>query len=93
MAQPSPKKASGSVASILMQMERDWSQAGTKKDLKVLDRVLADDWVSIDPQGQVTTKTQILAAMKANPAAQESIALGEMKVRGYERPVAVWRLG
>jgi ketosteroid isomerase-like protein len=83
MAQPSPKKASGSVASILMQMERDWSQAGTKKDLKVLDRVLADDWVSIDPQGQVTTKTQILAAMKANPAAQESIALGEMKVRVY----------
>lgn len=77
------KTSTKSVASILMQMERDWSQAGLKKDFKTLDRIMADDWVSIDSQGQATTKAQTLAAMKSNDASQQAIALGEMKVRVF----------
>jgi ketosteroid isomerase-like protein len=78
------KKASTtSVAGILMQMERDWSQAGLKKDFKTLDRIMADDWVSIDSLGQATTKAQTLSAMKSSQSSEQSIALGEMKVRVF----------
>jgi ketosteroid isomerase-like protein len=77
------KAPTASVAGILMQMERDWSEAGLKKDFKTLDRIMADDWVSVDSLGQATTKAQTLAAMRSNQASQQSIALGEMKVRVF----------
>jgi ketosteroid isomerase-like protein len=88
LAQPAAKKSTkktstASVATILMQMERDWSQAGIKKDFKTLDRILADDWVSIDSLGQATTKVQTLAAMKSSQSSEQSIELGEMKVRVF----------
>jgi ketosteroid isomerase-like protein len=77
------KAPAASVPNTLMQMERDWSQAGLKKDFKTLDRILADDWVSIDSLGQATTKAQTLAAMKSSQSSQQSIELGEMKVRVF----------
>jgi ketosteroid isomerase-like protein len=80
---PSRKASTSSVTATLIQMERDWSQAGLKKDFKTLDRIMADDWVSIDSQGQATTKAQTLAAMKSAESSQQSIALGEMKVRVF----------
>ena len=83
-AKKSTKKVStASVASILMQLERDWSQAGIKKDFKTLDRIMADDWVSIDARGQATTKAQTLTAMKSTESSEQSIELGEMKVRVF----------
>jgi len=83
-SKPAAKKTTtASVSAVLMQMERDWSQAGIKKDFKTLDRIMADDWVSIDSLGQATTKAQTLTAMKSNQASQEFIELGEMKVRVF----------
>ena len=43
-------QAATSVEQTLMQMERDWSQVGTNKanidkDLKTMDRIMADDWI------------------------------------------------
>jgi ketosteroid isomerase-like protein len=93
LAQATPKKSkktsTASVASVLMQMERDWSQAGIKKDFKTLDRILADDWVSIDTLGQATTKAQTLSAMKSSQASEQTIALGEMKVRVFDTAAVV----
>jgi ketosteroid isomerase-like protein len=69
------------VARVLLQMERDWSQAGMRKDGKTIDRILADDWVSIDFHGKRVTKAQAMAELASTPAAPPSIELGEMKVR------------
>jgi hypothetical protein len=71
--------AAQSTAKVLTQMERDWVRA---KDYKTLDRILADDWLSTDFQGKTTTKSQALAALKAN-SSQPAIELGEMKVRVF----------
>src|SRR5579864_3586891 len=48
--------AEKSPAKILLQMEREWSQAGISKDSKTMDRIMADDWVSVDFQGRTVTK-------------------------------------
>ena len=66
-----------------MQMERDWSQAGFKKDLKTLDRIMADDWVSVDLQGNTVTKARALDAVKSAPSSVQPVELGEMKVRVF----------
>ena len=66
-----------------MQMERDWSQAGIHKDYKTLDRIMADDWVSIDFQGNAITKARAIEAVKSAASAGTAPELGEMKVRVF----------
>ena len=70
----------GSVEEQLMQTERDWTEAGLKKDAAALDKILADDWVGQGPPGTVT-KAEALADLKSGDNKLESITLGDMKVR------------
>ena len=70
----------GSVEEQLMQTERDWTEAGLKKDAAALDKILADDWAGQGPTG-VATKAEALADLKSGDNKLESQTLGEMKVR------------
>ncbi len=81
LAQPSSKKRS--VSAILIQMEHEWSQAGMKKDLKTLDRIMADDWVSIDLRGNPISKALALDAVRSAKATGQDVQLGTMKVRVF----------
>jgi hypothetical protein len=87
MAKPPAKKAktatAASVVAALTQMERDWYAAGAKRDSEVIDRILADDWVSTDFHGKTVTKSQALAELKSASRAAQSIDLGNMKVRVF----------
>ncbi len=84
LAGSSAKKSStASIAAVLMQMERDWSQAGVRKDYKTLDRIMADDWVSVDFQGKTITKSRALAAVKSAAVSGQAVELGAMKVRVF----------
>ena len=40
-----------SAAQALVKIEKEWSEADVKKDVAALNRILADDWVGIDFQG------------------------------------------
>jgi ketosteroid isomerase-like protein len=77
------KISKGSVEQILMQMERDWSQADVKKDAAALKRILAEDWIGIDFEGTILTKPEVLRQIDvpSSPTETESTELGEMKVR------------
>jgi hypothetical protein len=72
----SPAKKESTTA-ILIQMERDWSQAGIAKDTRTMDRIMADDWVSDDFQGR---KSHSRAEIGVRP---QYIELGDMKVRVF----------
>ena len=69
-----------SPVALLLQLERDWSKAGTTRDTATMDRIMADDWVSVDFQGQTVTKAQALAGLKG-AAGGPGVELGDMKVR------------
>ncbi len=71
-----------SVEKALMQMERDWTEAGLKKDAATLDKILAEDWVGQGPTG-VVPKAEALADLKSGDNKLESITLGDMKVRVF----------
>lgn len=83
------KSDTASVEQTLMQMERDWSQAGLKKDAKVFETVMADDWVGLDFKGNTMTKAQAIADLKSGESATQSIELGEMKVRVFGNTAVV----
>ena len=71
------------VEKAIVQMEKDWTEAGIKKDVATLDRILADDWMAIDFEGKTMTKAAALADMKSGASTNSSVELGEMKVRVY----------
>jgi ketosteroid isomerase-like protein len=71
------------IEQTLVQMEHDWSQADTQKDAAALDRILADDWIGIDFEGTVLTKSQALQGIRSDSTVLESTVLGDIKVRIY----------
>jgi ketosteroid isomerase-like protein len=74
-------KPAASVEQTLLQMERDWTEAGLKKDIAAMDRIMASEWVGTDFEGKMFTKAQVLADLKSGASATQSVNLGEMKVR------------
>ena len=83
------KADTSSVEQTLMQMERDWTQAGIKKDAAALDRIVADDWVGIDFEGKSTTKAEAMADLKSGSSTTQSAELGPMKVRVFGNAAVV----
>jgi ketosteroid isomerase-like protein len=75
-------KTKGGAEQVVMQLERDWYEAGLKNDAAAIDKILADDWVGQGPPG-ATTKAQALADMKAGDSKLESGTLGDLKVRVF----------
>ena len=83
------KPTTASVEKTLLQMEKDWSQAGLDKDVKTVDRIVAEDWISTGFDGNKETKAQALAALRTGAAATQAIELGEMKVRVFGEAAVV----
>jgi ketosteroid isomerase-like protein len=63
----------------LFQLERDWAAAGQKKDTAVVDKFLANEFVT-NWDGKTQNKRQELDEMRSNPAKIESGENQEMKV-------------
>jgi ketosteroid isomerase-like protein len=72
-----------SVEQTLMQMERDWTQAGLKKDAAAMDKIVADDWVAFSFDGKMETKAEAMADLKSGASTTQSVELGAMKVRVF----------
>ena len=71
------------VEKAIIQMEKDWTEAGIKKDVAAFDRIVADDWISVDFEGNVVNKAAAIADLKSGASSSASVDLGEMKVRVY----------
>ena len=71
------------VEQSLIQMEKDWSNAGITKDAATLQRVIADDWVGVDYNGKTLSKAEVIADLKSGASTLQSIELGQLKVRVY----------
>jgi uncharacterized protein (TIGR02246 family) len=76
--QPSPgSTASGEDEKALYQLERDWVAAIPKKDTAVVEKFLANDFVS-NNNGRTQNRRQILDEIRSNPAKIESAENQEM---------------
>jgi ketosteroid isomerase-like protein len=78
------KPNSGSnVEETLKQMSMDEANAFKNYDTATLQRMLADDWVGIGPDGKRHTKADILAGLKAHKGVITSVTLDSIIVRVY----------
>jgi len=76
----------------LKKLEAEWNNAEVKKDVAVLNRVLAEDYTDTGPEGAIVTKAQTIASLKSGEDVIASCTLSEMKVRVYgDAAVALYR--
>jgi uncharacterized protein (TIGR02246 family) len=73
----------------VMQIERDWIDAFVRSDTETLERILADDFIFTDPQGNILTKAEWIDDMINGTLKFESIQIDDLKVRTFGDAAAV----
>ena len=74
---------SASAEQQLTQLDREWSQAGVRGDVSILERVLADDYSGTSPLGKASTKAEAIAELKSGANKLESNDTDNYSVRMF----------
>lgn len=81
------------IEQMIMQMEREWADAYVKRDAATLDRILANDFMDTDGNGNVQNKAQYIELARNPVGTFYSGELSDAKVRAYgESAVSTGRL-
>ena len=80
-AQQPTADSDAAVSQTLQAMEQDWLNAEKNHDAAAFEKIAADDWIAITPEGKSQTKTQRASEIKA--AHTTSATMGDMKVRVF----------
>jgi ketosteroid isomerase-like protein len=73
----------------VQQVEKEWREAWIRGDPVALDRIHADDYLSINYLGQLSTKAQVMADVRAGAFKYESMAHKDVVMRVYGDVVIV----
>ena len=69
------------ISQTLQAMEQAWLNAEKNHDAAAFEKIAADDWIAITPDGKSQTKAERAAEIKA--ANTTSATMGDMKVRVF----------
>lgn len=85
LGQSPNEKASetGSTEQLILRLENEGREATLKNDMEANDRLLSDNWLNINPDGSVTTKTKLMELLKDGSFKIMSIDNDEVMVRVY----------
>ena len=88
-AQAPAQTRAGKDEQELIDLENDWLQAFFKNDGAFADRFLAEDYIGTDEHGNVKTKAQEIAEIKAGAHLSTSGVLDNIRVRVYGNAAVV----
>ena len=67
----------------IRQLEEQIRVASLKGDAAALERVLADDYYNVNPNGLIRTKAEVVADVKSGAAQTDALEYTNIKVRVY----------
>jgi ketosteroid isomerase-like protein len=67
----------------ILESERQWAESVATGDTSAIQRILADDFVGVDPKGGLYNKQQMIADTRNAPKYFVSNRLNDVKVRFY----------
>jgi hypothetical protein len=82
----------GDVLDTLRGIERQWKAAKVTANVSVLQRVFADDFVNIDPDGKISTKAEWIEMLRGSPMTQSEAVIGQTKLLSYSGNIATLQL-
>jgi ketosteroid isomerase-like protein len=71
------------VERYIVESERQWAESVATGDTSAIERILADDFVGVDPKGHLYNKQQMIAETRNAPKYFVSNRLNDVKVRFY----------
>jgi len=67
----------------ISESERQWAESVASGDTSVIERILADDFVGVDPKGRQYGKTEMISETRNAPKYFVSNHLNDVKIRFY----------
>jgi len=83
---------SDNVEQELLKWERDFAQAVISNDTDAIAKFLADDWVIVDPDGEIIDRARFLAVIKSGMLTHDLMESEDVKVRSYGESAVVTAL-
>lgn len=73
----------GKTEQVILLLENEGREATLKNDIEANNRLLADNWMNINPDGSITTKAKLMELLKDGSFKIMSIENDEVMVRVY----------
>ena len=67
----------------LLKLEGAFAEAIVKNDLEGIGRLVADDWIIIDPNGEIVDRTRFFEVIKSGALTHEMMESEDFRVRVY----------
>jgi ketosteroid isomerase-like protein len=67
----------------LLRIEEEFAQAIVSNDLEGMGRIVADDWIIIDPNGDIVDRTRFLEVIKSGALTHDMMKSEDFRVRVY----------
>jgi ketosteroid isomerase-like protein len=79
-----------SVQEVIIQLERDWDAAFLRKDIPVIENILAEDFVATYPDGTRGDRARELALVAAFDQQIQSSSVDEFTVKVHGQTAIAW---
>jgi ketosteroid isomerase-like protein len=77
------QSSTADVERYIVESERQWAESVANGDASVVERILADDFLGVDPDGNLYEKAKMVAYMHEAPKEFISNHLNDVKVRFF----------
>jgi ketosteroid isomerase-like protein len=67
----------------LLKLENEFARAVASNDADALDRLLADDWIIVEPDGGMIDKARFLGVIRSGALSHESMESTDLRARLY----------
>jgi ketosteroid isomerase-like protein len=67
----------------LLSLEKAFAEAIVKNDLEGIGRLVTDDWIIIDPNGEIVDRSRFFEVIKSNALTHDMMASEDFRVRVY----------
>ena len=67
----------------LLKIEKEFAQVIVSNDVEGLGRIVADDWIIIDPNGEIVDRARFFEVIKSGALTHETMESEDFRVRIY----------
>ena len=67
----------------LLKVEREFAEAIVKNDLEAIGRFVTDDWIIIDPNGEIVDRARFFEVIKSGALTHDMMESEDFRVRVY----------
>jgi ketosteroid isomerase-like protein len=72
-----------------LKLEKAFAEAIVKNDLEAVGRLVADDWIIIDPNGEIVDRSRFFEVIKSGALTHEMMESEDLRVRVYGESAVV----